>query len=150
TLLQSGKGVIGTTTASPAGSWNFDYRATTLAEGKYDFFANDLLGTITSDYSDDFGATVDKTPPVVKLSAPTSTASVKPLVRVQASDLNGLPNPGGLYPNGLLATLMVDKNRDGSFSSVAATVLYDGVATFRAPDALTPGFTYACPTSDNV
>jgi len=46
--------------------------------------------------------------------------------------LNGLPNPGGLYPSGLTATLMVDVNRDGADEVIPAGVGCDPYAVIPA------------------
>jgi len=63
---------------------------------------------------------------------------------VTASDLNGLPNAGGLYPSGVSVTLDVDTNNDGNFTDpgeagYATGTLVNGSATITLPPLPGPG-----------
>jgi RHS repeat-associated protein len=134
TLSRSGVGVIGPNIAADpsTGAWSFDYRATTLPEGTYDFTATATLNGVTSLPSPDFLVTVDLTPPAITVSVPASSSSLRPPVRVTASDLNGLPN------NTIAVTLDVDLNNDGQFtdageSGYATGTLTNGTALILLP-----------------
>jgi RHS repeat-associated protein len=139
TLYRSDLGALGSTTANATtGVWNFDYSGTTLAEGTYAFTATATSGGSTSVTSADYLVTVDRTAPTVVLTAPATTTTRGPQVRVTASDLNGLPNAGGLYPSGETVSLDVDTNNDGNFtdageSGYATATLVDGTATITVP-----------------
>jgi RHS repeat-associated protein len=139
TLSRRGMGAVGSTTAdATTGVWNFDYSGTTLPEGTYAFTATAALSGLTSAPAPDYLVTVDLTAPTVVLTAPATTATRGPQVRVTASDLNGLPNAGGLYPSGETVSLDVDLNNDGNFtdageSGYATATLVDGTATITVP-----------------
>jgi RHS repeat-associated protein len=145
TLYRSDLGVLGSTTADgTTGAWNFDYSGTTLAEGTYAFTATETVSGLTSAASGDYLVTVDRTAPTVVLTAPAATATRGPQVRVTASDLNGLPNAGGLYPSGVTVTLDVDTNNDGNFtdageSGYATATLVDGTALITVPTLAAAG-----------
>ncbi len=131
TLYREGVGQIGQAAVNGSGSWNFDYSGTTLAEGVAAFRATEALGGVTSAFTQDFLATVDLTGPKVTLNVAASTASRAPQVRVNASDLNGLPN-------GTTVTLDVDTNNDGNFTDAgetgyAAGTLTDGWVNITLP-----------------
>ncbi len=76
TLTRVGFGVIGTTTASGLGSWEFDATATTLPEGTYTFTATatDAAGN-TSAVSAPFVVVVDITSPTAALDSATDVDS---------------------------------------------------------------------------
>jgi RHS repeat-associated protein len=138
TISRRGVGVIGTAPAGGGGAWTFDYSGTTLPEGGTTFNATDSRSGVVSDPSGEFLVTVDRTAPAVTLTAPATTPTRAPQVRVTASDLNGLPSPGGLYPGGVTVTLDVDLNDNGSFTDpgetgYATATLVDGVALITVP-----------------
>src|SRR5205823_2081191 len=93
TLERADVGVLGSVPAGSSGNWSYSYTATTLAEGTYDFVARATNADgLKSDYSSpEFLVTVDRTAPQVSLTAPSSTASRGPEVRVAARDLIGVP-----------------------------------------------------------
>ncbi len=91
TLERADLGVLGSVSVSSGGTWSYNYTATTLPEGSYDFIARDSNASgAKSAYSPDFLVTVDETAPTVNLSV-ASTLSLAPLATVTASDLVGLP-----------------------------------------------------------
>ncbi len=106
---------------STGGTWTYDYTGTTLPQGTYDFFAQDVNSYGVSNRTDkDYQVTVDETAPAVTLSAPGSTTSLTPQVRVTASDQVGLP------PS---ATVTLDVNG----SAYATATLDNGQASITLP-----------------
>src|SRR5262249_14173469 len=77
------------------------------------------------------------TPPAINLGVPASTSTRAPVVSLRASDLYGLPNPGGSYPHRTTFTLDVDTNNDGNFTggelSYATGTLTNGAASITLP-----------------
>lgn len=73
TLSRTGTGILGTATANGAGAWSYDYTATTLSEGAYDFTATatDAAGN-AGVVSAAFTVTVDTTAPAITSAATTS------------------------------------------------------------------------------
>jgi autotransporter-associated beta strand protein len=65
TLKSIATGNIGTTTSDPAGNWSFDYSATTLADGNYQFSAAANNGGTTGPSSTAFAAVVDTATPTI-------------------------------------------------------------------------------------
>jgi RHS repeat-associated protein len=143
TIIRAGVGVLGSVTANATtGVWSFDYSGTTLPEGTYAFTATVTApvaqGGLTSvPTSPEFLVVVDRTAPSVTVTAPASTTSLQPQIRVTASDLNGLPN-------GTSVTLLVYNSTGttllGTYSNAAT--LTDGVASFREPMTLSAGTSY--------
>ncbi len=131
TLYREGVGLLGSVVASAGGTFAYDYTATTLAEGTYDFNATDSTANGTSSRSADFLVTIDRTAPAVAVSVPASTTSRGPVVRVTASDLNGLPN-------GTTVTLDVDLNNDGNFTDAGEAGYASGTLTNGAADVKLP------------
>jgi RHS repeat-associated protein len=139
TLWQEGTGVIDTVTANSSGLWTSTYYAAshTLPEGTAAFTASQSVGGITSDPSADWLVTVDLTNPTVTLTAPASTASKNPLLRVSISDRNP-------PPNGTAVTLKVYASDGVTLlnTNTSAATLTDGQASWRLAYTLTPGTTY--------
>ncbi|OWK35320.1 RHS repeat domain-containing protein [Fimbriiglobus ruber] len=131
--LYDGTTAIGSTTASSGGLWTITYG--TLADGVHPFVAAvTVTGTVAYDAADRSAAypvTVDTTPPVVAIRAPSETYDTAPPITVTAVD----PLPGGFPPT---ATVTLDI--DGS--AAAAAALVDGTATFTGYGSLTVGDTY--------
>ena len=50
TLSEAARGVLGTTTATASGQWTFDFTATTLPDGDYQFtaVAEDIAGNVST------------------------------------------------------------------------------------------------------
>jgi YD repeat-containing protein len=136
TLDRADLGYIGDVpaTSTTGGTWSFNYTATTLPAGAYSFTATATLNSSTSPASTPFLVTVDLTAPSVTVVAPATTYSEDPQIIVQASELNGLPD-------GTTVTLLVDVNRNGSYSSSQTAPLVGGYATFTSP-TLAVGFSY--------
>jgi RHS repeat-associated protein len=134
TLSRAGVGVLGSTTANVSGAWSYDYTGTTLAEGTYAFTATQTVGGLTGAPTNPFLVTVDLTAPTVTVTAPASTTAKQPRVLVTAQDLNGLPDTTAV-------TLLVDVNRNGTYTGSATGTLKDGQVTIISP-AVTPGFSY--------
>jgi RHS repeat-associated protein len=106
---------IGTTTSNSSGSWLFDYTATTLADGTYDFTAQtQATGGRTSLLSVAQLVSIDTTAPTVTVTVPSSTVTLAPIVTVQASDLVGIAAS-------TTVTFDVDLNNDGSFTGLGET-----------------------------
>src|SRR5262249_6581250 len=82
TLFRASVGQIGTATANGGGAWTFSYTGTTLAEGTYAFTATATSGGQTSLETAPFLVTVDRTAPTVTLTAPATTYSKAPSLRV--------------------------------------------------------------------
>ena len=139
TLSQEGVGVIDTVTASASGLWTSTYFASahTLPEGTAAFTATETVAGQTSDPSADWLVTVDETNPVVTLTAPATTTSEDPLLRVVVTDLN---EPS----NGTAVTIKVYDSTGTTLlnTNTAAATLTDGQASFRLAYTLTPGTTY--------
>lgn len=98
-----------TITADGSGNWSFDYTGTSLTEGTHAFWATATASSIVSDPSNTFLVTVDLTNPTVTLSAPSTTTSFAPQVKVLASDLSG-------FASSHTVTIDVDLNNDNDFS----------------------------------
>jgi RHS repeat-associated protein len=128
-LSRADLGVIGSTPVTGNLSWSYDYTGTTLAEGGYLFTATQTVNNVTSYPSRPFALTVDRTPPSVSLIAPANTASTAPVVQVNASDLNGLPDG---------TTVSLDL---GSTQNYATGTLRDGFTTIVVP-GLSPNTAY--------
>jgi RHS repeat-associated protein len=129
---------IGTTTANSFGSWSFNYTATTLADGTYDFTMRSESSGKNSLLSPAQLVTVDTTAPTVTLTLPSSPVTLAPVVTVQAADLIGIPANATV-------TLDVDLNNDGNFtdageSGYATGTLVNGFAAI--PVALSAAGTY--------
>jgi RHS repeat-associated protein len=143
TISRAGVGILGSVTANAtSGTWTYDYTGTTLPEGTYAFTATVTApvaqgGLTSAPTAPEFLVVVDRTAPSVTVTAPATTASLQPQIRVTASDLNGLPN-------GTAVTLLVYNSTGttllGTYSNAAT--LTDGVASFREPMTLTAGTTY--------
>ncbi|HEY4651740.1 MAG TPA: Ig-like domain-containing protein, partial [Pontibacter sp.] len=69
TISLTGKGTIGTATASSSGKWEFDYTQTTLQDGEHTFTATatDAAGN-TSTVSPSFKVTIDQVAPAVTIA----------------------------------------------------------------------------------
>ena len=109
----------------------------TLPEGTAAFTATETVAGQSSDPSSDWLVTVDETAPVVTLTAPASTASVNPLLRVVVTDLN---EPA----DGTSVTIKVYDSTGATLlnTNTSAATLTDGQASFRLAYTLTPGTTY--------
>ncbi len=109
----------------------------TLPEGTAAFTAAEKVAGQTSDPSADWLVTVDETNPVVTLTAPATTTSENPLLRVVVTDLN---EP----PDGTSVTIKVYNSSGTTLlnTNTSAATLTDGQASFRLAYALTPGTTY--------
>src|SRR5262245_24589711 len=134
TLYRAGVGQLGTTTASGSGLWTYTY-ATTLAEGAYAFTGTTTSGGKTSLESAPFLVNVDLTAPSVTLNADATTYTLKPVVRVNATDLNLAATT--------TVTLDVDLNNDGNFTGgdlgYTTGTLTNGVAVIALSPALAIG-----------
>jgi YD repeat-containing protein len=128
TLERAGVGVLGTASVSAGGTWTYDYSAVTLPAGTYDFRARDSNSSNqTSAYSaPEFLVTVERSGPVVQLTAPSTTNSLGPTVEVTAQDPNGLPN-------GTTVTL------DVNGAAYTTGNLTDGMALIKLPSLAAVG-----------
>jgi RHS repeat-associated protein len=129
---------IGTTTSNSSGDWTFDYSATTLADGTYDFTGRAESGGQVSLLSVVQLVTIDTTAPTVRLTVPSSPVTLAPVMSVQASDLVGIPANATV-------TLDIDTNNDGNFtdsgeSGYATGTLVNGFVAI--PVALAGAGTY--------
>jgi YD repeat-containing protein len=142
TLYRSGAvGPIGQTTASSSSNatFTYDYSGTTLGEGTYTFTATATLNGVKSASSTPFRVVVDLTPPTVTLTAPLTTTSFAPQVRVTAIDNVGMPPTA--YAT---VTLDVDTNNDGNFTDPGETGyasgnLVNGQVVITVPALQGPG-----------
>ena len=107
--LYLGSSIVGTTAASPGGTWSYDDTAATLREGANLFSATATAGGFTSLRSDPYRAVVDPTAPAVAAAIATVVYSAGPAVSVRATDANAIPT-------GTTFALDVDLNDDGSFA----------------------------------
>ncbi len=128
-----GSTALGTVTSSAGGLWTLTY-ATALAEGSHL-----LTATSGSVASNVYRLAIDATAPAVALVAPSTTYENAPEIRVQASDLYGIPS-------GATVTLDVDLNNDGNYTDAgetgyAAATMANGLAVFTGYTALTVGNT---------
>jgi len=139
TLERADVGVLGSVQANGSGNWSYDYSATTLAEGTYDFIARAVNAEgEKSDYSaPEFLVTVDRTGPNVSVTMPSSTPSLGPEIRVVARDLIGVSATATV-------TLDVDLNYDSDFTDqdetgYATGNLTDGQVTVKLPTLSSAG-----------
>jgi lysophospholipase L1-like esterase len=129
TITRIGSGVIGAAIADGTGAWSFDYTATTLADGTYQFTAQaaDALNR-PSAVSTPFNITIDATRPTV--GSPDFHYLTSQSVTVVFSEDIGAYAP--------TATEAILANLTGA-SNIALAVNYDGAtrtATFTFPQGL--------------
>jgi YD repeat-containing protein len=133
-------GALGTTTADGSGNWNYDYSATTLAQGTYAFTATQTVSSQTSDLTADYLVTVDRTAPTVTLAVLSPSTSLKPTVRVNASDNVNLPD-------GTSVTVGVYDSTGTTLQFNTTGTLSGGTALVKLSSALTVSTTYVLKAS---
>ncbi len=134
---RSGDGLyttMGATTANGSGAWTYDYTATTLPEGVYEFVARVTVGGLDAD-SLPYRVTIDRTNPTINLTVDSPTYSTSPMAQVTVSDLRGI---------GTTVVLDIDLNNDGDYldageANYASANLINGSAWFWVWPALSVG-----------
>ncbi len=132
TVYREGVGLLGTAAANGSGAWSYSYTGTSLPEGTTAFTLKANDGVYDSDLSGPQHVFVDATAPDVYVSAPSTTNSLRPEVRVNVTDRLGLASAPTV-------TLDVDLNNDNDFGDTdetgysTGTVLTNGQATIKLP-----------------